>query len=202
VCRFPLPSDVQAAVTVLSRLTPSENACINLKGAWLHEVSLSEAKLIRANLAKAILTKAHLDGADLRHADLGGADLRGANLTSADLRGATFHREVEPIADFEETWPDEVRLIGARLARANLTKAKLRGVDLRGIDFHQATMTHRSLDSEQQGLLQDAEITWTDRESQFSRSVSLPSLRRRFRKTRDESIAHKAMEKPGSTPRD
>jgi len=116
VRRFPLPSDAQAAVTVLSRLTPSEKASINLKGAWLHEVRFSGAKLTRANLAKAILTKAHLDGADLRDADLGGADLRGADLTSADLRGARLHHKAGPIADFEEAWLDEVRLIGAKPA--------------------------------------------------------------------------------------
>lgn len=68
---------------------------VDLSGADLREVDLSEAILIYANLSGADLTNANLSGAKLSGADLSGADLTNANLSgvvtlSTDLSGATL----------------------------------------------------------------------------------------------------------------
>jgi hypothetical protein len=66
VGKVPLPVDVQAAVTVLGRLTG------------------------QANLFDAYLREVQLVGADLTEANLTGADLTGANLTGAKLGGVIW----------------------------------------------------------------------------------------------------------------
>lgn len=113
---YPLPADVQAAMTVLGRLCTAQS--VDLKGAYLKGVDLKHAHLkdahlegaipegtdlmrvIRegetpekpipegANLEKALLEYAHLEGAILTDAHLEGANLDGAELEAADLAGA------------------------------------------------------------------------------------------------------------------
>jgi len=78
----PVSSDVQAAITVLSRRkTENDNKTpVDLSGACLRNLNLR-----RADLANASLSGANLIGADLRSAKLQNTDFAGAN-----LRGARF----------------------------------------------------------------------------------------------------------------
>jgi hypothetical protein len=115
----PARFDVQAVMTVLARLGIEH---LDLGGADLHEVHLTEARLPRANLGGTNLQGVFLAGADLREAFLSGvrapmayfrgADLRGANLDGADLHGSSLSE--------------------AKLEGANLAEADLRGVNLSG----------------------------------------------------------------------
>jgi uncharacterized protein YjbI with pentapeptide repeats len=124
-----LPTDVQAALTVIGRRSASRTGLdridlrdarlsragltgANLSGANLNNTYLIAAKLPGANLSRANLTITHLDAAGLAGADLTGArlvltDLTGADLTGADLTGAD--------------------LTGTHLTGADLTGARLDG---------------------------------------------------------------------------
>jgi hypothetical protein len=83
-------------------------AGIRLDDAWLEEVQLPGAVLLRGSLQRSNLARANLAGARLEGADLRDAELVAANLTGADLRGAN--------------------LTGARLSLARLDGADLRDV--------------------------------------------------------------------------
>jgi hypothetical protein len=71
----PPPTDVAAALTVLSRLGGLQG--VDLTAADLTGADLSHADLSHADLSHADLTGADLSGADLSEADLSGADLTG-----------------------------------------------------------------------------------------------------------------------------
>ncbi|WP_460438740.1 pentapeptide repeat-containing protein [Amycolatopsis stemonae] len=89
--------DVQAALTVLGRWGPGEDA-----GASWPTADLSHADLRLGNLENARLWRVRLHGSNLAQANLRGADLRGADLEEtvledADLAGA--------LADETTWWP-------------------------------------------------------------------------------------------------
>ncbi|MFS8098200.1 pentapeptide repeat-containing protein [Lentzea alba] len=118
--------DVQAAVTILSRLPMARDApplllsYADLRSVQLEDARLTGAVIRRSNLARARLRGTRMDGCDLEATDLRkaslrnaslrnsslrnvyleGADLRGADLQGADLRGAH--------ADAETIWPPEL----------------------------------------------------------------------------------------------
>ena len=118
----PLPTDIQAALTVVGRRSANPSDLIdlsranliraNLNGADLTGANLNGADLSRANLIRANLSRAYLSRAYLNGANLSGADLSRAGLTFANLSGAN--------------------LTGADLTFANLTGANLNGTDLNG----------------------------------------------------------------------
>jgi hypothetical protein len=87
---------------------------VDLRGAFIPEINLSEARLVGADLSGAILTEADLTRSYLHQAKLSGADLNGA-----DLRGAI--------------------LTEADLSRAYLHQAKLNGANLTGVSFNSRT---------------------------------------------------------------
>jgi hypothetical protein len=87
---------------------------VDLRGAFIPEIDLSEARLVGADLSGAILTEADLTRSYLHQAKLSGADLNGA-----DLRGAI--------------------LTEADLSRAYLHQAKLNGANLTGVSFNSRT---------------------------------------------------------------
>lgn len=98
---------------------------VDLSGARLAGIDLTECSALAANFAGATLADATLTRAVLRRADLTGASLRRAKLPRADLAG--------------------VRAAGANLAEARLVNvrldgADLRGANLRGVSLHQATL--------------------------------------------------------------
>ena len=128
-----LPTDVQAAITVLGRLPlrpgvprgDLSNAL--LAGAQLTGANLSGAQLTSANLSGAVLDKANLSRAVLDKANLSGAVLDKANLTAAELI--------------------EANLTGAKLIDANLTGAILFGADLPGAMLIGADLSYAGLTS-------------------------------------------------------
>jgi uncharacterized protein YjbI with pentapeptide repeats len=136
VAEFPLPVDVQVAVTVLGRLPhrPSvlraDLAGAHLAKADLAGADLEGANLLGANLARANLSEAHLERANLLRADLEGANLYGAHLVRADL---TVQRGPE------YSIQDPSRF--ANLKRANLTKAHLEQTDLAGALLEQGSLS-------------------------------------------------------------
>ncbi len=115
-------TDVQTAMTVLSRRTPkSGEPQLNLVKVYLPRVILNnKACLTGANLDGAYLRKAKLDDADLREAKLNGADLQKAKLVGANLREANLRN-----ADLEDAILSASNLSGAYLGRANLRHAML-----------------------------------------------------------------------------
>jgi len=137
--RFSSESDLQAALTVLSR-NPVANRRIDLQGAYL-----AGAKIVRGQLHNAILQGIHLDGADLREAYLEFANLKEASLTSANLEGANLEG-----ANLEEANLLRANLSGANLLRANfreanLSRANLQGANLRGVSLDGVNLVRASL---------------------------------------------------------
>jgi uncharacterized protein YjbI with pentapeptide repeats len=92
----------------------------NLEETSLIEASLKSARLTRANLCGAKLWAACLDQANLRGADLSNASLVSASLRSADLRDAVLI---------------EANLSGVNAIRSNLIGAHLVAADAGGANF-------------------------------------------------------------------
>ena len=88
---------------------------VDVRGADLRYITLTEAALAGAILEKVNLSDAWLDGIDLGGTYLSGADLRGANLRGASLVNAHLQRK------------DELGLRGADLTGADLSGANLHG---------------------------------------------------------------------------
>jgi hypothetical protein len=127
-------SDVQAALTVVGRLTVLEHGNakrhvppIDLIGTKLAAVDLTGVDLHEVTLTGADLTDATLTRADLTHAHLNDAYLSGANLTDADLTGAILAMILGPNPD---PLSENLQVIPANLTRADLTGANLTGADL------------------------------------------------------------------------
>ena len=128
-----LPTDIQAALTVIGRRTsypfdPIDLAGTNLTYADLTRTDLDSANLIHANLTRAklirvILTRAELANANLTNAYSVFADLSDADLTGADLTGTDL---------------SDANLSGAKLSGANLTRAKLANANLSHADLTSA----------------------------------------------------------------
>jgi uncharacterized protein YjbI with pentapeptide repeats len=143
-----LPTDIQAALTVVGRRTHSpareerlDLRRTDLRGADLNEAHFERAVLRGAHLAGASLQSAHLTGADLRGADLRNADLVAASLERADLREA--HLESAYLVEAHLEGAD---LGGACLSGAYLGGAHLEGADLGGADLGGAYLYHAHLD--------------------------------------------------------
>jgi hypothetical protein len=139
----PLPTDIQAVMTVLARrqhhykhrlephrldlrkvdlrglqLPPkAELRGIDFLGANLQRAVLREANLQQAKLWKANLQQAVLGKANLQQADLGEANLQQAVLESANLQQAVFWS-----ANLQQA-----KLWSANLQQANIEKANLQG---------------------------------------------------------------------------
>ena len=145
----PLPTDIQAILTVLARRRRDfekdpalrlDLSYTDLRRAWLPGAHLEGALLGRAHLEAAFLMDAHLEaaylwlaclqGAHLEGAHLGGADLRGAHLAGANLKGADLGG-----ADLRGADLRHADLAGANLRAAHLEGADLGGADLMGVDL-------------------------------------------------------------------
>jgi hypothetical protein len=94
----------------------------DLQGVNLSNSRLEVADLSETNLAEANLHGSYLDNANLTGAGLAGADLSDADLTEADLRGANLLAANLKGADLTMT-----RLNGAELTDANLRSARTVG---------------------------------------------------------------------------
>jgi uncharacterized protein YjbI with pentapeptide repeats len=168
VAEYPLPDDVQVAVTVLGRLPPRPGVSrgdlsdARLARARLPEANLSGARLSRANLSGARLDRANLSGAWLPEADLSSAQLPGANLSGAGLPGANLSGAQLPkaalsdanlvLANLSRANLGEAVLMGAQLGEANLSgawldRANLSGANLSGVDLRETMkLTQKQVD--------------------------------------------------------
>jgi uncharacterized protein YjbI with pentapeptide repeats len=150
-----LPTDVQAAMTVLGRRDPSRDragAPLNLARTDLRRVVLAadEANLQGALLTEANLQDAFLSGANLERAYLGGANLQdawlsGANLRGARLRGANLHGAYLSTANLQGAGVTEANLERAILTEANLEGASLNGANLQDTNLSEANLQDTNL---------------------------------------------------------
>ena len=139
----PLPTDMQAILTVIGRRETTG------KNRGTDPLDLSHTRLVGANLYEA----------DLRGANLYEADLRGANLTRAILGGVPLPPEAPPDPDApllsptnldgiyppQPVHPSAVNLSGANLSGANLSGASLTWATLRDANLSGASLRAANL---------------------------------------------------------
>ncbi|MFI1720342.1 pentapeptide repeat-containing protein [Streptomyces sp. NPDC020489] len=137
-----VPSDVQAAITVLSSrdVVHDRGFRPDSHGANLSHAILVNAHLADADLRGTDLRGAHLDGANLRRANLRNADLRQAHLDTADLSEAFLTK-----ADLRGTSLDGANLYDAGLVRVDLSRANLINADLRAAHLSGADLSRAQL---------------------------------------------------------
>lgn len=171
-------SDIQAALTVLSRIphrgrpTTSLNltnlhlagaklARADFTGALLDRTNLTEAVLLRANLTRAELNGANLTHAVLEEANLARAGLCETNLTNAQLARADLTGALLDRAKLADAWLVGADLTSARLLGANLTRAVLSVANLTGAWLSKADFTGARLDQANltRALLDRADFT-------------------------------------------
>ena len=136
-------------------------ACIDLSGARLDQMDLSEAFFEQVNFSGASLKGANLSGAFLVRADLTGADLTGANLQGAnigaadaagcifvraDCRSAVLSKGDFTGADFTAANLKEAETLYVRMDQARFSGADVSGIqflepDIRGADFTDADLS-------------------------------------------------------------
>jgi hypothetical protein len=107
-----LPTDIQAALTVIGRRSDGPGI------VDLTKADIADAKLGIANLTRADLEDANLTGAFLSGADLGGTILISAHLAHADLTGAKLRNTDLGGANLTDTY-----LIGANIDQKQLDEA-------------------------------------------------------------------------------
>jgi uncharacterized protein YjbI with pentapeptide repeats len=134
--RTSLPTDVQAALTVLGRRYGWRGVAARDWQTARSEFEPDPLNLSKTNLAGANLHGANFSGANLRGADLSRVDFSDANLREADLSGAYFRN-----ADLSEA-----NLRDADLSEANLSWTYLRDADLIDVDLFGANLTGAILD--------------------------------------------------------
>ncbi len=172
------------------RHTPKDLRDVDLRGASLMDIELSNADLRGADLRKAELTVVTFLGCDLRGADLRGASfeevrLLGCEVEGLDLRGTDptslvlHHCEGEPNRGDGPLvmWGSEVdRDTYLRLVTGDARGVRLRGkldlpdmVDMTGADLEGCTLKGRTLNSvtlagaNLRGVqFQNAELGWCD----------------------------------------
>jgi uncharacterized protein YjbI with pentapeptide repeats len=138
-----LPTDVQAALTVLGRLPERpEMPPVDLRFTNLDSADLSNARLPGALLSYALLRVANLEGAiltgaDLRRVDLTSSMLTGCNLRRAKLEAAILNKVNANGATFEDANLRHSKLYMTTLAKASLRKADMTSCELRGPDYHE-----------------------------------------------------------------
>ncbi len=96
---------------------------VDVAGAYLYELKLEGADLVRANFHNVDARKSVLDNSNLADADLTGANFRGGSFRKAKLNGA----------DLTDASLDGTDLEEADLSDTNLQNADLHGADLRGV---------------------------------------------------------------------
>lgn len=117
----------------------------SLRGRYLYQAILVDAKLPGVSLAEADLTRAVLVFADLRFADLSRAQLNAAILRHANLQHASLAKGKLIGANLKQACVADVDLTDAVLTNADLTEADLTDSNLNGVDFKGANLTRANL---------------------------------------------------------
>lgn len=105
----------------------SQEGRLQLVGADLAGLDLSDLTLVGADLSYANLSAANLSGAQLSGASLWSARAATARLRGANLSGASLGLADLAGADLREALLERADLTGARLDGADMTDARLRG---------------------------------------------------------------------------
>ncbi|MBD1865636.1 MULTISPECIES: pentapeptide repeat-containing protein [Trichocoleus] len=146
--RFLVQTDVQAALTVLSRRTRSykngEAHRLDLSGVDLRGANLREANLAGANLSRADLSGAMLVGADLQGANLEGAVLNQTNLQEVNLHQTNLYKARLIEADLKNAKLWQTNLQDATLEKANLEGAIFEGIEAEGTNFKDSNFAEAS----------------------------------------------------------
>jgi hypothetical protein len=101
---------------------------VDVSGAFLQNVHLEHARLLRSNFSSADLR----DG-NFNFADFSDADLRAANFRQSHLQGAGFERADLQDADLTDADLTGADLSGAALGNADLTNANLANLQWRNL---------------------------------------------------------------------
>lgn len=117
-----------SSVSLAVGISSATQLDIDLRGARLPGVDLSDADFSDGKLSRVVLSDANLRGIDLSRADLSGAQLMGADLRNASLTGASLARADLCRADAR----------GAVFEAADFSDTRLGGTDLRGVDLSSA----------------------------------------------------------------
>ncbi|MDX3587635.1 pentapeptide repeat-containing protein [Streptomyces europaeiscabiei] len=136
----PLPEDVRAALSVLSRNWTKTVPRPDLRSLDFAHWDASEAQLRGAHMPGAELSGAQLEAASLNDADLQGAMLFRTKLMKADLSGTRLDE-----ATLSESNLDKARLVGATLVDANLDDAQADEADFERADLTDACLRRASL---------------------------------------------------------
>ncbi len=146
-----VPTDIQAALTVISRChLPSQGHTLDFQDAYLIQANLIQANLEGANFQRTYLIgtnlrEANLQQANLRNADLLSANLSGANLTNANLSSANLLGTNLNSANFRAADLTGANLRGAYLGNANLLGTNLHSADLIGVYLSDANLSQAKL---------------------------------------------------------
>ncbi|MEM9927367.1 MAG: pentapeptide repeat-containing protein [Cyanobacteria bacterium P01_D01_bin.50] len=138
VTEHKIPTDIQAALTVIGRRNASldrENQKLDLRNAQIRGVDLSNANLQRVDLRNSDLCGACLHGTDLYRANLDGALLCQSNLYEVNLQEASLKG-----ANLAGSIINKGLLYGANLRDANLCGASLRAANLMGANLYKANL--------------------------------------------------------------
>lgn len=163
-----LPTDIQAALTVIGRRNINHDSRtkrlylrgVSLRGAYLNGANLNHADLsgadlshttleqmmlVGANLSQAQISEASLPGAVLNEADLSGAVLNSANLAQASLIDAVLLQANLRATSLEQASLSRANLIEAQLQQASLVGANLSAASLIGADFTDTVLNNANL---------------------------------------------------------
>lgn len=157
----PLPTDIQAVLTVLGRrrytFKDGESLPLNLQDSDLRNANLNTsqkfqgANFTNANLQDADLENGNFQEAQFTNANLSRVWLRNANLQSAKLRRTVLREAVltETILKSADLWRAKLEgadLRQAKLQQANLQSAILSEADLTEAELQDATLAGTKLD--------------------------------------------------------
>lgn len=137
----PLPTDIQAVMTVLARRKhsyghPLERHPLDLHGSDLRQLQLPpKTQLNQANLARTNLQEANLEEVNLQEASLEDTNLQGANLRGGNLQKANLWEANLRVTNLFEAKLQGAILVGAKLQGACLSSAELQGAFLVGANF-------------------------------------------------------------------
>jgi uncharacterized protein YjbI with pentapeptide repeats len=151
---YEAPPSISTLITVRSAGNALQGATItstasfanvNLNGASLSGVTITntvftDVKLVSANLTNAVIVSANFSNADLSGANLTGANITGASfatasLKNADLSGAVLTSTVFTNSDLSGAKLNGVDASGASFANAKLTNVDLTGAKLENVNF-------------------------------------------------------------------
>ncbi len=139
---------------------------LDLSGANLKGIDLTDADLSNAKLDHAVITDVNLEGADLANASLIQVHFKDVQLMRAKIVQSTFSKEVvDPTFGFSAT--DAAKFENVDLTGADLTGSNMEGVSFRGSKLNETVLVEadlRSINAAEtsfcDAILQKATLNW------------------------------------------